>query len=45
MRFLLDECVPRPLRRELSEHEVCTVVGMGWSGKKNGELLQLMAVE
>ncbi len=42
MRILLDECVPRPLKRELSDHEVKTVVEMGWSGKKNGELLQLM---
>jgi len=45
MRILLDECVPRPLRRELTDHEVRTVVEMGWSGKKNGELLQLMMQE
>jgi len=42
MRVLLDECVPRPLRRELSEHEVRTVPEMGWAGKKNGELLALI---
>ncbi|MCC5667549.1 DUF5615 family PIN-like protein [Nostoc sp. CHAB 5784] len=42
MRILLDECVPRPLKRELKDYEVRTVVEMGWSGKKNGELLQLM---
>lgn len=45
MRILLDECVPRPLKRELSDYEIRTVVEMGWSGKKNGELLQLMAQE
>ena len=45
MRILLDECVPRPLKRELSDYEVRTVVEMGWSGKKNGELLQLMTQE
>ncbi|MEH1866461.1 MAG: DUF5615 family PIN-like protein [Nostoc sp.] len=45
MRILLDECVPRPLRRELTDYEVRTVVEMGWSGKKNGELLQLMIQE
>lgn len=45
MRILLDECVPRPLKRELTDHEVRTVVEMGWSGKKNGELLQLMLQE
>jgi hypothetical protein len=43
MRILLDECVPRRLRRELPGHDVYTVPEMGWSGKKNGELLQLMA--
>jgi hypothetical protein len=43
MRILLDECVPRRLRQELSGHDVCTVAEMGWAGKKNGELLQLMA--
>ncbi len=43
MRILLDECVPRRLRRELPGHDVHTVPEMGWSGKKNGELLQLMA--
>ncbi len=45
MRILLDECVPRPLKRELADHEICTVVEMGWSGKKNGELLRLMSQE
>jgi hypothetical protein len=43
MRILLDECVPRRLWRELPGHDVHTVPEMGWSGKKNGELLQLMA--
>lgn len=42
MRILLDECVPKPLKRELLNYEIRTVVEMGWSGKKNGELLQLM---
>jgi hypothetical protein len=45
MRILLDECVPRPIRRELTGHDVKTVPEMGWSGKKNGELLQLMLPE
>src|SRR5258708_33596979 len=42
MRILLDECVPRRLRLELPGHDVHTVPDMGWTGKKNGELLQLM---
>ncbi|WP_445176654.1 DUF5615 family PIN-like protein [Microcoleus sp.] len=45
MRILLDECVPRPLKRELADYEIRTVVEMGWSGKKNGELLLLMSQE
>lgn len=39
--MLLDECVPRKLKRELAEHEVRTVTEQGWSGVKNGELLAL----
>jgi len=45
MRILLDECAPRPLKRELADYDIRTVVEMGWSGKKNGELLQLMSQE
>jgi PIN like domain len=45
MRILLDECAPRPLKRELADYEIRTVVEMGWSGKKNGELLRLMSQE
>lgn len=43
MRILLDECVPCPLRRDLTDHDVVTIQQMGWTGKKNGELLALMA--
>jgi hypothetical protein len=42
MRLLLDECVPRPLKRELPGHDVHHVVDLGWSSKRNGELLALM---
>lgn len=45
MRILLDECAPRPLKRELADYEIRTVVEIGWSGKKNGELLRLMNQE
>jgi hypothetical protein len=45
MRILLDECAPRPLKRELTDYEIRTVVEMGWAGKKNGELLRLMGQE
>jgi predicted nuclease of predicted toxin-antitoxin system len=43
MRVLLDECVPRALRKELPGHEVTTVAEAGWAGVRNGELLQLAA--
>ena len=42
MRLLLDECVPRPLLRDLTTHDAHHVVDMGWSSKRNGELLKLM---
>jgi predicted nuclease of predicted toxin-antitoxin system len=45
MRVLLDECVPRKLRRELAEHEVLSVTERGWSGIENGELLALAEAE
>jgi len=43
VRILLDESLPRPIARLLPEHEVRTVGEMGWTGVRNGELLQLAA--
>jgi hypothetical protein len=45
MRLLLDESVPRKFRFALAKHDVRTVVEMGWSGRKNGELLSLAAAD
>jgi len=45
MRLLLDESVPRRLRRALPGHSVKTAVEMGWGGVKNGALLVLAAAE
>ena len=45
MKVLLNECVPRKLRRELADHEVLTVTQHGWSGIENGELLALAQEE
>jgi hypothetical protein len=42
MRILIDECLPRRLKRELPGQEVSTVTENGWSGIKNGALLRLM---
>ena len=41
MRLLLDECVPKRLKRELRGHEAKTVQDMGWAGITNGALLQV----
>ena len=43
MKILIDECVPRDLKYHLGSqgHESLTVQEMGYSGKKNGELLAL----
>ena len=43
MRVLIDECVPHDIRLHLPGHFAATVTYMGWSGKKNGELLALMS--
>lgn len=40
MHILIDECLPKKLKRELREHTVFTVQERGWAGMKNGELLR-----
>jgi hypothetical protein len=44
-RVLLDENLPRLLKRELSGFEVRTVAEVGWAGVKNGKLLRLAEAE
>lgn len=41
MRVLIDECLPKKLKRELPGHAVSMVQEKGWSSKKNGALLRL----
>ncbi len=41
MKVLLDECVPRAVKRLLKGYHVQTVPEAGWASKQNGELLQL----
>ena len=43
MRVLLDECVPKRLRRDLPGFDVSTVADEGWLGRRNGDLLRSMA--
>ena len=45
MRVLLDECLPRRLKRELVGHDAKTAPEMGWASKTNGELLALAAAD
>ena len=40
MKVLLDECIPRPIRRFLTGHDISTIEQSGWKGLENGELLQ-----
>jgi predicted nuclease of predicted toxin-antitoxin system len=40
VRILLDEILDWRLRRELPSHQVDSVPLIGWSGVKNGELLE-----
>jgi len=39
LRILLDECVPIQVRNALPGHEVASAQRMGWSGLRNGALL------
>jgi len=43
MKVLLDECLPKKLKRDFIGYEVSTVPEMGWAGIKNGALLGLAA--
>ncbi|MEL6593473.1 MAG: DUF5615 family PIN-like protein [Bacteroidota bacterium] len=45
MKLLLDENLPRKLKKDFAEYEVFTVAEMGWSGKENGVLLALLKKE
>ena len=45
MKLLLDENLPKRLRRDLLPHEVWHVSDKKWQGKKNGELLAAMLVD
>ncbi len=40
MKVLLDACVPRPLRKFLSDNTVHTAQEMGWGQLKNGALIK-----
>lgn len=41
MKVLIDECLPKKLKREVIADFVQTVPEAGWASKQNGELLRL----
>jgi predicted nuclease of predicted toxin-antitoxin system len=41
MRILIDECIPRKVKRSFPAHTCVTVQEAGWGGKQNGDLLAL----
>lgn len=45
MKLLIDENLPKRLKRDFTKHEIYTVRDKGWQSKKNGELLELMLDE
>jgi len=45
MRLLLDENLPKRLKKDFPDQEIYTVRDKGWNGIKNGQLLQLMSEE
>jgi hypothetical protein len=45
MRVLLDECLPKKLKREVHADFVRTVPEMGWAASTNGALLRLVERE
>jgi predicted nuclease of predicted toxin-antitoxin system len=42
MKLLLDENLPKKLKKDFPEHTIFTVREQGWQGKKNGALIELM---
>ena len=41
----MDECVPSPMHRLLPSHSCASVQAQGWSGIRNGDLLQRAEAE
>ena len=42
MKLLLDENIPKRIKKDFGEHEIYTDGDLNWNGKTNGELLKLM---
>lgn len=45
MKLLLDECVVHDLKKDLTGHEVATVVEAGFGGLENGEPLRAASAD
>lgn len=42
MRILLDENLPKRLKKDFPDHEIYAIREKAWNGKKNGELMSLL---
>lgn len=42
MKILLDENLPKRLKKDFIDHEIYTIREKAWNGKKNGELMSLL---
>lgn len=42
MKLLLDENLPKRLKKDFLDHEIYHIRDMGWNGISNGKLLELM---
>ena len=40
MKILIDECLPKSIKHEFSDHLTLTVREMSWDSKTNGELMK-----
>jgi predicted nuclease of predicted toxin-antitoxin system len=40
MKIIFDKCVPRPLRKQLPDHEIRTAEELGWGELENGDLIR-----
>ena len=43
MKILIDESLPRDLKKHFSGHSIATVPECGWASKSNGDLLAVAA--
>ncbi|MDO1445960.1 hypothetical protein Q0590_06835 [Rhodocytophaga aerolata] len=45
MKILLDENLPKRLKKDFPAHDIYTIWEKAWNGKKNGELMALLKAD